>query len=259
MNAKSQKDRTAWLQGPAGKCDDDFTGERPWRLVLLGAPGVGKGTQADLLGRRLGTCHLSTGDIFRAAVSCNGGEQTRAIREALGYMNRGCLVPDTIVWEMVRERMECLRCAGGFILDGFPRTLGQAESLKHLLDREEIELDAVVNFELPSAEIVARLGGRRTCEKCKGVFHLTERPPKVANRCDRCGGKLFQRDDDRPETIAVRLETYEHSTAPLIEFYKNLGLLISVFAKGSPEGICEKTSGELRMRRNQQGDPAGVP
>jgi adenylate kinase family enzyme len=137
------------------------------------------------------------------------------MQEALGYMRRGALVPDSTVWEMVRERVRCLRCGEGFILDGFPRTLGQAESLKQLLDSEKLALTAVVNYELPTREIIARLGGRRTCEKCKAVFHVIERPPKVAARCDHCGGTLFQREDDRPESIQVRLEAYGRSTAPL--------------------------------------------
>jgi adenylate kinase len=209
--------------------------------VLLGAPGVGKGTQADLLNQRLGVCHLSTGDIFRSAVSQSACAQSPAMKEVLEYMRRGALVPDSTVWEMVRERLVCLQCDGGFVLDGFPRTLGQAESLKQLMDSEGLGLTAVVSYELPFPEIVARLGGRRTCEKCKAVYHLIERPPKVADHCDRCDGKLFQREDDRPESIKVRLEAYEHSTAPLIAFYRKLCLLIDVEAKGSPEEICNRT------------------
>jgi len=220
--------------------------------VLLGAPGVGKGTQAELLNERLGACHLSTGDVFRAAGSHSECEQSPAMKEALGYMRRGALVPDSTVWEMVRERIACLRCCGGFILDGFPRTLVQAESLQQLLDREGLGLTAVVNYELPFSEIVARLGGRRTCEKCKAVFHVTERPPKVAGSCDRCGGKLFQREDDRPESIKVRLEAYERSTAPLIEFYSKAGLVVRVAATGSPDEIFEITLTDLKSRRARQ-------
>jgi Adenylate kinase and related kinases len=121
-------------------------------------------------------------------------------------MRRGELVPDSIVWEMVRERKDCLHCRGGFILDGFPRTLPQAELLKQLMDSEGISLTAVVNYDLAASEIVERLCGRRTCEGCKSVYHVTERPPKTADKCDRCGAKLFQREDDRPESIRVRLE-----------------------------------------------------
>ncbi len=174
------------------------------------------------------------------------------MQEALGYMRRGALVPDSTVWEMVRERTECLRCGGGFILDGFPRTLGQAESLKELLDSERLGLTAVVNYELPTREIVERLSGRRTCETCKVVFHVTERPSTVAGVCDRCGGKLFQREDDRPESITVRLEAYERSTAPLIEFYQKAGLLVRVAAAGSPDEIFEITLTDLKSRRARQ-------
>jgi len=218
----------------------------------LGAPGVGKGTQADLLNQRLQACHLSTGDVFRAAGSRSECEQSPAMKEALAHMRRGALVPDSTVWEMVRERIACLRCGGGFILDGFPRTLGQAESLQQLMDSEGLGLTAVVNYELPFSEIVARLGGRRTCEECKAVFHVTERPPKVAGCCDRCGGKLFQREDDQPESIKVRLEAYERSTAPLIEFYGKAGLLVRVAATGSPDEICEITLTDLKSRRARQ-------
>jgi adenylate kinase len=163
------------------------------------------------------------------------------MKEALDYMRRGALVPDSTVWEMVRERGACLRCEGGFILDGFPRTLGQAESLKNWMDGEGLTLTAVVSYDLPEGEIVSRLGGRRTCEKCKAVYHLTECPPKIKGRCDRCQAILFQREDDRPESIEVRLEAYRRSTEPLIEFYENLGALIAVAAAGSPEQIFQRT------------------
>jgi len=247
------KDRVAWLQGPSAKCEpvppaSDF----PFRLVLLGAPGVGKGTQAELLTARLGACHLSTGDVFRAAGKTPECEQSPAMKEALGYMHRGELVPDSTVWEMVRERSGCLRCAGGFILDGFPRTLGQAESLRRLMQEEGLSLTAVVNYDLPAPEIVARLSGRRTCEKCKAVYHVTERPPKCAGKCDRCDGKLFQREDDRPESIKVRLEAYEKSTAPLISFYEKLGLLLPIAALGTPEEILERTEPALELCRTRR-------
>jgi adenylate kinase len=146
---------------------------------------------------------------------------------------------------MVRERSGCLLHCGGFILDGFPRTLAQAESLKELLEKDKLSLSAVVNYELPLDEIVRRLSGRRTCEKCKSVFHATERPPKVEGVCDRCSGRLIQREDDRPESITVRLDAYERSTAPLIQFYKDLGLLMPIVAKGSPEEIYARTMDKL--------------
>ena len=163
------------------------------------------------------------------------------MKAALEYMRRGELVPDSTVWEMVRERSHCILNCGGFILDGFPRTLGQAQSLKELMEKEKLALSAVVNYELPVEEIVQRLSGRRTCEQCKAVFHVTERPPQVEAVCDHCEGRLFQREDDRPEAIAVRLEAYERSTAPLIQFYRELGLLLPIAAKGSPEQILART------------------
>jgi adenylate kinase len=252
MSPQNAKDRVAWLQDPLKRCEDPpQSAGTPWRIVLLGAPGVGKGTQACLLNQWLHACHLSTGDVFRAAGSRRECEQRPAMKEALGYMRRGELVPDSTVWEMVRERIDCLRCAGGFILDGFPRTLGQAESLQQLMDGEGLALTAVVNYELSTSEIVARLGGRRTCERCKAVFLVTERPPRVAGQCDHCDGKLFQREDDRPESIRVRLEAYERSTAPLIDFYQKLGLLIQVTATGSPDEICSRTLASLESGRGE--------
>lgn len=249
MSSPTKTDRAAWLQGPSAHCEIVPRTGNPWRLVLLGAPGVGKGTQADLLHQRLRACHLSTGDVFRAAGSRAECELSPAMKVAIEYMRCGDLVPDSTVWDMVRERSGCLHCGGGFILDGFPRTVGQAESLKCLMVDEGLTLTAVVNYELPISEIVARLSGRRTCQNCKAVFHVVERPSKIEGQCDRCGGKLFQREDDRPESIKIRLEAYDRSTAPLIEFYQKLGLLMPVAATGSPEEICERTMASLAVRR----------
>lgn len=240
MDAKKENDRAAWLQGPSAKCSMPADVESPWRLVLLGAPGVGKGTQAQLLSQRLGGCHLSTGDVFRAAGNCSICDQTPAMMTALGHMRRGELVPDSTVWDMVRERSGCLHCGGGFILDGFPRTLSQAEALKQHMDGEKLPLHAVVDYELPLDEIVSRLSGRRTCKQCKAVFHVTGQPPKAEGVCDHCG-PLFQREDDRPESVKVRMEAYQRSTMPLIEFYSALGLLMPVAATGSPDEIYGRT------------------
>lgn len=209
---------------------------------------MGKGTQAALLRERLGACHLSTGDIFRTAGSRPDCGQTPAIKQALAYMRRGELVPDSIVLDVVSERRACLHCCAGFILDGFPRTLAQAESLKKLTEGEGLTLTAVINYELSAEEITARLSGRRTCSKCKAIYHLTERPPKVAEQCDFCQGRLFQREDDRRESIRVRLEAYSRSTAPLIDFYKKLELLVSVEATGTPEEIYSRAVRKLDAR-----------
>ncbi len=250
MAISAKDDRAAWLQGPAAECELPEAARRPFRLILLGAPGVGKGTQADLLHKQLHACHLSTGDVFRAAGK-GGGPLSPAMQSATEFMRRGELVPDGIVWEMVRERSGCLHCGGGFLLDGFPRTLAQAESLKRLMEEEHLSLTAVVNYDLPESEIVARLSGRRTCQQCRSVFHLSERPPITEGVCDRCGGILFQREDDRPESITVRLEAYNRSTAPLIAFYQDLGILLQVSAKGTPEEICERTLAGLRVVQAQ--------
>lgn len=240
MAPSENPNRIAWLQGPSAKCDVvPQCYSRPWRLVLLGPPGVGKGTQADLLNRRLHACHLSTGDVFRSAGS--QPEPSPAMTEALAHMRRGELVPDETVWKIVSERTSCLTCAGGFILDGFPRTLAQAVSLQTMLGTHEVPLHAVLNYSLPTDQIVKRLGGRRTCEKCKAVYHVNDRPPKIENRCDRCDSKLLQREDDRPESIEVRLEAYTQSTEPLIEYYKKLDLLVQVDGSGSAEDIFART------------------
>ena len=253
MTVPNKPTRATWLQGPSGRCETVPNGQfLPWRIVLLGAPGVGKGTQADLLNQRLLACHLSTGDVFRSAATRREAELSPAMKEALGYMRRGELVPDTTVWDLVQERGECLHCAGGFILDGFPRTLAQAVSLKQFMDKDALGLTAVVNYELATGEIVARLAGRRTCEKCKSVYHITERPPKVNGCCDRCEVALLQREDDRTESIKVRLEAYDRSTAPLIDFYRKAGLLLQVSAAGTPEEIYNRTVPELELQRVTQ-------
>lgn len=242
-----RSDRRAWLRGGSARCSvPPKRPTRPCRLVLLGAPGVGKGTQAELLCANFGACHLSTGDIFRVAKGIDVCELTPAMSAALEYMRRGELVPDETVLALVAERTGCLRCRGGFLLDGFPRTVTQAEALEKLLAGIKVKLDAVVNYELGLEQIVARLSGRRTCAGCKTVFHLQTRPPKVEGVCDACGGKLFQREDDRPESIRVRMQAYERSTVPLAGFYQKRGLLISVPADGTPQEILARTLAAIR-------------
>jgi len=249
-----KNDRLQWLQGPPAKCSSvpdsasiPAGSKGPWRLVLLGAPGVGKGTQAEYLTNRLGACHLSTGDVFRAASKRLDCDQSPAMKKALEFMRHGELVPDSTVWEMLRERGDCLLHCGGFILDGFPRTIAQAQSLQELLEEESLSLTAVVDYELPTAAIIQRLSGRRTCEACRAVFHVTERPSKGRSICDRCGGRLYQREDDQPASIKVRLDAYELSTTPLKEFYKQLGLLVPISAKGSPEDVLARTMRNLNQ------------
>ncbi len=250
MNAPNPNNRVAWLDGPLSKCPSPPQPKGvAWRIVLLGAPGAGKGTQAALLSQHLGACHLSTGDVFRAARDRNPGEQSPALAEALNFMRHGDLVPDVTVWEMVRERVDCLRCPGGFVLDGFPRTVIQAKLLHQLLETERNPLHAVLDYELPLEAVVSRLGGRRTCEKCKAVFHVSAQPPRKEGICDHCGGRLYQREDDRPESITVRLEAYQRITAPLVQFYREYGLLTPVEATDSPEEIFQRSLAALEARR----------
>ncbi len=239
--------RAAWFTAGKVCCDSNSPkAERPYRLVLLGPPGVGKGTQALLLCESLRACHLSTGDLFRAA-KCNGASSA-AMEAALQAMQSGQLVSDELVLEMVRERSTCLRCQGGFLLDGFPRTVRQAEALDTMLDELAVPLDAVLCFELPLEEIVARLSGRRTCSNCRAVFHVTANPPAVADVCDHCGAPLIQRDDDRPAAIRVRMRVYEEETQPLIEFYEQNGKLVRISAAGAPEEIRDRALAALQER-----------
>jgi adenylate kinase len=247
MKAQVANDRAAWVQGPPATCPNlPHRPTRAWRLVLLGAPGVGKGTQAELLCGKLGACHLSTGDVFRAAAGHCDCHQTPAMTAAIVHMRAGELVPDSTVWDIVRERSGCLHCRGGFLLDGFPRTLAQAHALQHLMESQGIALDAVIDYELPLEKIVARLSGRRICEKCKAVFHVTQRPSFSPGVCDQCGGHLYQREDDRPEAVQVRMKTYEQATKPLIDFYRDMGALVTIPANGSPDEIFARSLTALK-------------
>jgi len=244
MNMSATKnDRAAWLKAGKAVCSNPRlkAPAKAWRLILLGSPGVGKGTQADLLHERLGACHLSTGDVFRAARTLPDGQRSPAMDCALDFMRRGDLVPDQTVLDTVAERLHCLHCCGGFLLDGFPRTVVQAEALEKLMQQEEVALTAVLNYELPMEEIVARISGRRTCSNCKAVYHVASRPPRAEGVCDSCGGKLFQREDDRPESVRVRMAAYEKSTRPLIKFYQERGLLVPIIAGGTPEETFQRT------------------
>jgi adenylate kinase len=245
----AHNDRAAWLKGGLAHCNHPPRPQsKPFRLVLMGAPGVGKGTQAEMICDRLGACQLSTGDVFRMAKTMCECDRTPAITEALEFMRRGELVPDQTVLRIVRERGACLECCGGFVLDGFPRTVAQAEALAQLFSEHHVAPKAVINYELPREKIVARLSGRRTCEQCKAVFHVETRPSRVPGVCDHCGAKLIQREDDRTEAVCVRMEAYERSTAPLTDYYRRRGLLISVSAEGTPEEIFKRTIQALEAR-----------
>jgi adenylate kinase len=252
--------RSAWLKGPAFPCDPPPARVHPLRLALLGAPGVGKGTQAELLARARGACHLSTGDMLRAARSADPVSRTAALADALSCMRHGQLVPDGTVVDRVRERAGCLRCHAGFLLDGFPRTIGQADALDRLLQQEGIPLDAVLAFDLPIERLVRRVAGRLTCAGCHLVYHVDARPPARPGFCDRCAGALVQRDDDRPEATRMRMRQYAESTTPLLEYYRGKGLLLEVSAEGTPQEVCARASAALDARRGTgTGAAAAVP
>ena len=242
------RDRTAWLLGGKAVCHQPPTlVDRAWRLVLLGPPGSGKGTQAELLTHALGACPLSTGDVFRAARD-RPAPPGSAMAAAQEQMARGELVTDDTVLSLIHERGRCLHCSGGFMLDGFPRTVAQAEAIDTLLDAEDLQLDAVVSYELPTPEIIARLSDRRTCPACKAVFHVDTCRPKQDGVCDQCGGGLVQREDDRPEAIHVRLEAYQSATVPLTDHYEKRGLLFPISAADQPAEILARTLDALAIR-----------
>ena len=206
------------------------------RIVFLGAPGVGKGTQADRIAEQCGHPKISTGDLLRAAVK----NQTPLGIQAKSYMDQGQLVPDAVVIGMVREKLNEPGCAAGFILDGFPRTVAQAEELGTLLEQKRLTLDRVVNFRVPTADLVRRLSGRRNCPTCQAVYHVEFSPSKAVDLCDRCGGRLIQRSDDKAETIEARLKVYEDQTAPLIQYYRDRGLLADLDGAGPVEMVQQR-------------------
>jgi len=245
MSNSNTPDRTAWFKGGNARCT--HTGvipTRPWRIVLLGGPGVGKGTQAALLAERLNACHLSTGDVFRNAKSCSG-PLTPALEDAIDYMQRGALVPDATVIDIVRERLHCLSCAKGFLLDGFPRTLEQAKQLDAMMDEINQKFDAVISYELDDDALVQRLTGRRTCKHCKATFHVQHAPSKKDGICDHCGGELYQREDDTVEVTKNRLKAYETEAGPVKDHYANQGILTTISAQGLPDQVYARTRAAL--------------
>jgi adenylate kinase len=206
------------------------------RLIFLGPPAAGKGTQAKRLAAECGIPHISTGDILRAA--SKGG--TYLGREAKRYMDRGALVPDDVMIGIIQERLQQSDCAPGFILDGFPRTIPQAESLAELLKSMNTPLDYVVSMEVPVEEILRRMNGRLTCQNCGRMYNLMLNPPQTPGRCDCCRGILSQRADDRIETVHERIGVYRQSTQPLIEYYSARGLLTTIDGTGSIDAIAKR-------------------
>lgn len=193
-------------------------------LLIMGPPGAGKGTQAEMLVKELNITHISTGDMFRAAIK----EGTEMGKKAKEYMDKGQLVPDEVVVGMVKDRLSQPDCKNGFLLDGFPRTVAQAEALDATLKEMGIKLDGVINIEVPREKLVARLTGRRVCKSCGSSYHVVFNPPQKEGVCDNCGGELYQRSDDNEETVSSRLDVYEKQTQPLIEYYQKRGLLINI-------------------------------
>lgn len=205
-------------------------------LILLGPPGAGKGTQAQMIVERYHIPQISTGDILRAAVK----EGTPLGKKGKVFMDQGQLVPDEVVIGIIDERLKALDCDLGFILDGFPRTIAQAEALQPILTKIAKSIDHVINIEVNSEELVRRLTGRRTCKNCGAMFHLLFHPSKREGICDRCGGTLYQREDDKEETIRTRLKEYERQTAPLIEYYRRKSTLRSIQGVGGKNQIFEQ-------------------
>jgi len=210
-------------------------------LILLGPPGAGKGTQAQRMVDRYRIPQISTGDILRAAVK----ESTPLGAKAKGFMDQGKLVPDEIVIGIIAERLKTKDCDSGFILDGFPRTIPQAEALEPILAKLGKKIDHVINIEVDSEELVRRLTGRRTCKNCGGMFHVLFQPPKKEGVCDRCGGPLYRRADDNEEAIRTRLKEYEKQTAPLIQYYRGKKTLRSIQGVGGPDQIFGQIAGVL--------------
>jgi len=208
-------------------------------LVFLGPPGAGKGTQAKLLSQRMGFLHLSTGDLLREAVK----NQTPLGKKAKEYMDRGELVPDELIVQLIEETMPK---DGNVILDGFPRTVNQALALEEMLKGKGEKISKVLFFDVPDEVIIDRLSGRRVCSKCGAVYHVKYNPPKVEGVCDLCGGSLVQRDDDKEEVVKKRLEVYRKQTQPLIEFYQDRGIIYKLDAEKGVEELFEEVKGLVR-------------
>ncbi|QLE72589.1 adenylate kinase [Streptomyces rectiverticillatus] len=212
------------------------------RIVLVGPPGAGKGTQAAYLAKNLAIPHISTGDLFRANIS----QGTPLGQKAQEYMRAGQLVPDEVTIGMAKDRMDKPDAADGFLLDGFPRNLAQAEALDTILKADGLKLDAVLDLEVPEDEVVKRIAGRRMCRKDSShIFHVIYNPPKTEGVCDACGGELYQREDDSEETVRRRLEVYHSETEPIIDYYKAQGLVVTISALGKVVEVTERAMAAL--------------
>ena len=212
-------------------------------LVMLGPPGAGKGTQAALLAEKLGIPHVASGDLFREALK----EQTGLGLTAQSYMDRGELVPDEVTIAMVEERLARSDCDGGVILDGFPRTIEQAGALKRLLHDQGKVIDAAIFIDAAEDELVRRLSSRWTCRNCQAIYNVISNPPREEGRCDICGGELYQRADDVPETVRNRIRVYRQQTSPLIDYYRDEGLLVTIKSEGGIERVQQKILEALQI------------
>ncbi len=212
------------------------------KLILLGAPGAGKGTVAKRLTEQGGSVQISTGDILRGAVTAG----TELGKQAEAFMKAGDLVPDDLIMGIMQQRLQESDCANGFLLDGFPRTIPQAESLKELLRKIDVSLDFAVEIDVPRDVILDRLTTRRTCVDCGAIYNVKSMPPKVTGVCDKCGGKLMQRDDETEEAISNRLDVYNEKTAPLVDFYNDEGMLLTVSATSS-DAVVEAIQDRLSV------------
>ena len=211
-------------------------------VVLLGAPGAGKGTQATVLTKELGVVHVASGDLFRHALA----EKTELGMLAKSYMDKGELVPDEVTINMVLERIVQPDCAGGVLFDGFPRTLSQAEALDKRLESESKAIDSVVYIEVPEEELVKRLSGRWICRACQTPYHAVSSPPKKAGVCDECGGELYQRDDDKEETVRERLKVFMSQTLPIVDYYGGQGKLVRVDGNKDIAEVSSDIMGKVR-------------
>jgi len=211
-------------------------------VILLGAPGAGKGTQAANLAQETGLVHVASGDLFRQALE----KGTKLGLQAKSYMEKGALVPDEITTQMVLERIAAPDCRKGVILDGFPRTLGQARALDEALKEQKKAIDKVVYIKVSEDELLKRLSGRWICRNCQAVYHIISSPPKVKGRCDKCGGELYQRPDDTVETVKKRLEVYFAQTAPLIEYYEKQSNLLEINGEGNVSEVTRRIVSALK-------------
>ena len=216
-----------------------------YNIIFVGAPGAGKGTQASTVAQKLNLVHISSGDLFRQALA----QGTELGKQVKAYMEKGVLVPDRITIQMVMERLSAPDAEKGIILDGFPRNLPQAEALESALAQQGKAIDKVVYIEVAEAELLSRLSNRWLCRRCQAVYNIVNSPPSIEGKCDKCGGELYQRPDDEPETVKKRLDVYFAETAPLIAYYRRQGKLVEVAGEGGVAEVTRRIVSALREEK----------